>query len=123
MALAAWGYAHYPMIFGIVLFSAGIKKTIPYAFDPLDWATAAALAVGAATFLVGHAVFLRLLHLRGVPHRLIAAGLVLLTIFIGRLDATGQLVAILAIMSISMIIEDLPQIIRSRSTDLGSFGR
>jgi low temperature requirement protein LtrA len=124
MALWAWAYAHFPMIFGIVLFSAGIKKAIPAAFDPLKWNTAAALAVGAALFLVGHAAFLALLRLwRGVPHRLVAAVLVVLTIFIGQLDATAQVVTILAILAGALIIEDLPQVLRSRSTNVHSFGR
>jgi low temperature requirement protein LtrA len=124
MAVWAWGYAHFPMIIGIVLFSAGIKKAIPAAFDPLKWNAAVALAVGAAAFMVGHAVFLMLLRLwHGVAHRLIAAVLVVLTIFIGHVDATAQLVAILVIMAGALIIEDLPQVLRARSTNLHTFGR
>ncbi|GIF48131.1 low temperature requirement protein LtrA [Asanoa ferruginea] len=124
VAVWGWGYAHFPMIIGIVLFSAGIKKAIPAAFDPLKWNAAVALAVGAAAFMIGHAVFLTLLRLwRGVAHRLIAAALVVLTIFIGHIDATAQLVAILAIMAGALILEDLPQVIRSRSTNLHTFGR
>jgi hypothetical protein len=112
------------MIIGIVLFSAGIKKAIPAAFDPLKFNAAAALAVGAAAFMVGHAAFLMLLRIRqGVPHRLIAAVLVVLTIFIGRIDATAQLVAILVIMAGALILEDLPAVLRSRSTNLHTFGR
>jgi low temperature requirement protein LtrA len=124
VAVWGWGYAHFPMIIGIVLFSAGIKKAIPAAFDPLKWNAAAALAVGAAAFMVGHALFLMLLRLwHGVAHRLIAAVLVVLTIFIGHVDATAQLVAILVIMAGALIIEDLPQVLRARSTNLHTFGR
>ncbi|GAA1885858.1 low temperature requirement protein A [Asanoa iriomotensis] len=124
IAVFAWAYAHYPMIIGVVLFSAGIKKAIPAAFDPLKWNAAAALAAGAALFLVGHAAFLMLLKIwRGVPHRLMAAVLSMLTIFIGHIDATAQVVALLAIMAVALIIEDLPQVMRTRTTNLHSFGR
>ncbi|MEV4535330.1 low temperature requirement protein A [Asanoa sp. NPDC049518] len=124
VAIWAFGHAHFPMIIGIVLFSAGIKEAIPAAFEPLEWSGAAALAAGAALFLAGHALFLLVMGLRnGVPHRLVAAALALLTVFIGRIDATAQAGAILAIMAVSLIIEDLPELIRSRSTNLHSFGR
>ena len=124
IAVWAWGYAHYPMIIGIVLFSAGIKKAIPAAFDPLKLDAAVSLAVGAAAFMVGHAIFLMLLRLwHGVAHRLVAAVLVVLTLFIGRIDATAQLVAILAIMAVALILEDLPAVLRTRSTNLHTFGR
>ncbi|MDG4821843.1 low temperature requirement protein A [Asanoa sp. WMMD1127] len=124
IAIWAFGHAHFPMVIGIVLFSAGIKEAIPAAFDPLAWSAAAALAAGAALFLVGHAVFLLILGIRhGVPHRLMAAVLILPTVFIGRIDATAQVLAILAIMSVGLIIEDLPELIRSRSTNLHTFGR
>ncbi len=124
IAIWAFGHAHFPMVVGIVLFSAGIKEAIPAAFDPLEWSGAAALAAGAALFLVGHAVFLLVLGIRhGVPHRLIAAALVLLTVFVGRVDATAQAGVILVIMSVSLIVEDLPELLRSRSTNLHTFGR
>ncbi|GIF78015.1 low temperature requirement protein A [Asanoa siamensis] len=124
IAIWAFGHAHFPMIFGIVLFSAGIKEAIPAAFDPLEWPGAAAMAAGAALYLVGHAVFLLVLKIRqGVPHRLIAAGLVLLTVFVGRVDATVQVLAIFVIMATALIIEDLPMLLRSRSTNLHDFGR
>ena len=42
---------------------------------------------------------------------------------IGHIDATAQVVALLAIMSAALIIEDLPQVLRSRSTNLHTFGR
>ncbi|MEV4623005.1 low temperature requirement protein A [Asanoa sp. NPDC049573] len=124
VAVWAWGYAHFPMIIGIILFSAGIKKAIPAAFDPLKLNAALALAVGAAGFMVGHAAFLMLLRLRqGVIHRLVAAVLVVFTVFIGRIDATAQLVAILVVMAGALIIEDAPAVLRSRSTTLHTFGR
>jgi low temperature requirement protein LtrA len=122
-ALHAWGYAHYPMILGVVVFAAGVKKAVGHAVEPLDWTPAAALAVGAALFLLGHAWFLRVLRIAGVPHRVFAAAGVLATIPLGRVQALVQLAAILVVIATAMIAEDLPQVRRTGSTKIHSFGR
>jgi low temperature requirement protein LtrA len=123
VALRGWGYAHYPMILGIIVLAAGVKKTVGHAFEPLSWAPAVALGVGAALFLLGHAWFLGILHIRGVVHRLAAAAGVLATIPLGHVVAVAQLAAIPLIMATAMIIEDLPLIRSERSTEVHTFGR
>jgi low temperature requirement protein LtrA len=123
VAVRGWGYAHYPMILGIVVLAAGIKKAAGHAFDPLDWAPAVALGVGAALFLLGHASFLRILRIHGVVHRVGAAVAVLATIPLGHVLAVAQLAAIPAVIATAMIIEDLPQVRRSHSTAVHTFGR
>jgi low temperature requirement protein LtrA len=122
-ALRGWGYAHYPMILGIVLFAAGVKKTVGHAFDPLDWATAVALSGGAALFLLGHAWFLGTLGIRGVVHRLGAAAGLLAVIPLGAVVAVAQLVAMPVVMAAAFIIEDIPDVRRARSTEISTFGR
>ncbi|MEV4351032.1 low temperature requirement protein A [Actinoplanes sp. NPDC049596] len=123
LALNAWGYAHYPMLLGILIASVGIKKTVGHAMDPLKWGQALALGGGVALYMVGHAVFLRLLRLHGVYHRLAGAAVVLATIPLGHLSAIAQLVTIVVIMVATAIIEDLPEVKRSGSTAIGDFGR
>jgi low temperature requirement protein LtrA len=124
VALNGWGYAHYPLVLGIVFVSAGVKTTVGHAFDPLDWAPAIALGGGAALFMLGHAWFLRILRLRGVPHRLAAAALCLATIPLAHMLAIAQLVAVPLAMAIPLIIEDIPLVRRSGgSTALHTFGR
>jgi low temperature requirement protein LtrA len=123
LALQAYGYAHYPMLLGIVIASVGIKTTVGHAADALHWGQAAALGGGVAIYLLGHAAFLAQLGLRGVPHRVAAAALVLATIPLGHWIAIAQLVAVPAIMIATAIAEDLPAVRRSGSTALGTFGR
>jgi low temperature requirement protein LtrA len=124
LALRGWGYAHYPMILGIVVLAAGIKKTVGHPFEPQHWGPAVALGGGAALFLLGHALFLRLLRLPGSVHRVVAAMVVLATIPLGHVYAVAQLAAIPLIMAASAIIEDMPEVRRTGgSTAIGDFGR
>jgi low temperature requirement protein LtrA len=122
-ALRGWGYAHYPMILGIVGLAAGVKKTVGHAFDPLDWAPAVALSGGAALFLLGHAWFLSILRIPGTIYRIGAAAGVLAAIPLGPVVAVAQLAAVPLVMAIAMIIEDLPDIRRAHSSEISSFGR
>jgi hypothetical protein len=76
-----------------------------------------------AIYLVGHAAFLWQLGLRGIPHRLIAAVLVLATVPLGHVLAVAQLGAVVAIMVTTAIIEDVPEMRRTGGTAIGDFGR
>lgn len=123
LGIRAWGYAHYPMLLGIVIASAGVKETVGHAVEPLEWAPAVALSGGVALYLAGHALFLTQLRLSGVTHRLVAAAALLATIPLGRLVAIAQLAAIPLIMTVAAIVEDLPLIRRAGPGALGDFGR
>ncbi|MBG0565776.1 low temperature requirement protein A [Actinoplanes aureus] len=123
LALNAWGYAHLPMLVGIVVTAVGIKKTVGHAFEPMHWGPAFALSCGVALYLVGHAVFLRLLHLPGGAYRLATAAAVLATVPLGHLVAVAQLAAIPIIMAAGAIAEDLPRIRREGLSAIGDFGR
>jgi low temperature requirement protein LtrA len=123
LALQAWGYAHYPILLGIVIASVGIKKTVGQSLEPLHWAEALALSGGIAIYLLGHAAFLAQLRLRGVYHRLACAAVVLATIPLGHLRAIFQLVAVVVVMVSAAIIEDIPEVRRTGSTAIGDFGR
>jgi low temperature requirement protein LtrA len=123
LALHGWGYAHFPMILGIVVLAVGIKKTVGHAFEPLHWGQAIALSTGVALYLLGHAWFVRLLRLNGWQHRVVAAALVLAVIPLGHLVAIAQLAAVPLIMAAAAIIEDIPAIRREGSTAIGDFGR
>jgi low temperature requirement protein LtrA len=123
LALHAWGYAHYPMLLGIVVLSVGVKTTVGRAFDPLPWGYAITLSGGVALYALGHATFLGLLRLRGVYHRLACAAAVLAAIPLGHLMAIVQLAVIPLIMVTTAIIEDLPEVRREGTAVLGDFGR
>jgi low temperature requirement protein LtrA len=123
LALNAWGYAHFPMLLGIVVLAVGIKKMVGHAFEEAHWDAALALGGGVALYLLGHAAFLALMRLRGVYHRLAAAALVLATVPLGHVMAIAQLAAIVLIMVGTAITEDLPEVRRTGSTAIGDFGR
>jgi len=123
LALQAWGYAHYPILLGIVIASVGLKKAVGHALDPLPWAETLTLSGGVAVYLLGHAAFLAQLRLRGVYHRLACAAVVLAAVPLGHLRAIYQLVAVVVVMVSAAIIEDIPEVRRSGSTAIGDFGR
>lgn len=123
LAISGWGYAHYPMLLGVVILSVGIKKAAPAQFDGLKGDYAIALGGGVALYQLGHAWFLRLLGLSGVRHRVVAALVVLATIPLGHVSAIAQLAAIPIIMIAAALIEDLPEVRRTGSTAIGNFGR
>jgi low temperature requirement protein LtrA len=123
LALRGWGYAHYPMLLGIVILSVGIKKTVGHAFEGLPWKYAIALSGGVALYQLGHAWFVGMLGLSGRPHRMVAALVVLATIPLGHVSAIAQLAAIPLIMAAAAMVEDLPEWRRSGSTAISDFGR
>jgi low temperature requirement protein LtrA len=123
VALWGWGYAHYPMLLGIIALSAGVKETVGHAFDPLDWAPTTALGAGTALFLLGHAWFLRIVGVPGGGYRLAAAAGVLATIPLGHVMAVAQLAAVPAVMAVALIAEDLPRVRETHSTAIHTFGR
>jgi low temperature requirement protein LtrA len=123
LALHAYGYAHVPMLLGIVVVAVGIHKVVGHAFEALHWGEAITLAGGVALYLAGHAVFLAQLGLRGVRYRLAAAAIVLATIPLGHVIAIAELIAIAVIMSMTAISEDVPEMRRSGRTEISSFGR
>jgi low temperature requirement protein LtrA len=122
-ALHGWGYAHFPMLLGVVALAAGVKKAVGHAFSPLGWAPALALGGGAALFLLGHAWFLRLLRLSGAVHRVAAAVGVLAAVPLGHLLAVAELAVVPAVMAVAMISEDLPRVRRLGTTEVHTFGR
>jgi low temperature requirement protein LtrA len=123
LALHSYGYAHIPMMLGIVVLAVGIHTVVGHAFEALHWGEAITLGGGVALYLVGHASFLWVLGLRGVPHRLAAAAVVLATIPLGHVIAIAQLAAIPIIMATTAIIEDVPELRRTGRTEISSFGR
>jgi low temperature requirement protein LtrA len=123
VAVRAWAYAHFPMVLGIVVLAAGVKKAVGHAFEPLGWGPASAIAVGVALFLLGHAWFLRILRIDGVVHRSVAAAAVLATIPLGHVVAVAQLAVVPLIMATAMIVEDVPRLRRSGNTSIHDFGR
>ncbi len=124
LALNAWGYAHLPMLLGIVVTAVGIKKTLNDAFHALHWDAALALGGGVALYLAGHAIFLRLLKLPGASYRLVVAVLCLATAPLGHYLAIAQLGAVAVVLAAGAITEDIPRVRRAGLANaIGDFGR
>jgi low temperature requirement protein LtrA len=106
----AYYWAHLLILLGIVCVAAALERAIGHAYDPLDFARALALGGGAALFLVGHALFRRILKLPLHPWRALAAVLALATIPLGtEISALAQLGALAAALGICLALEGEPQ--------------
>jgi low temperature requirement protein LtrA len=98
VAMAAYGYAHYPILLGVVVLAAGVKKSIGHAFEPLHLPVALALGAGVALFLVGDVLFRRALRIGRPGYRLVAAALALVTVPVGLVVAAAQLVGLFLVL-------------------------
>jgi low temperature requirement protein LtrA len=106
MALYVYGFAHYPLLLGIVLLAAGLKKAIGHAVEPLEAGPALALACGAALFLVGCVAIRRLLRTGPTGSRAVTALLMLPTAAVGvATAAVGQLAALAFLLGAAVVAE------------------
>jgi low temperature requirement protein LtrA len=118
MALHGWAYAHYPMLLGIIVVAAGVKKAVPQAFEPLKFPYALAIGGGVALFLLGHVWFRRVVRLHGGGiggdgFRLAGAAAALLSIPLGLVVAVAQLAVFPVLLTIALTVYG---IMRSRAT-------
>jgi low temperature requirement protein LtrA len=93
-ALWGYGYAHYPLLLGIVALAAGVKKEIGHAFEPVSIGVAVALGAGVALFLVGELLFRRVLRLGRPWYRIACVVVALATIPLGLVYGLLQLAAL-----------------------------
>jgi low temperature requirement protein LtrA len=106
MAVQAYGYAHYALLFGIVVIAAGIKGAIGHAWDPLTLPQAVTLAGGLTLFLAGDVAFRKILGIEGVRYRAIGAVAMLATIPLGLLTAVTEMLGLI-ILTIAMLVLEL----------------
>jgi low temperature requirement protein LtrA len=103
IALEGFGVAHYFLLLGVVLASAGIKKAIGHAYDPLETAQALVLGGGVALFLAADVAFRRVLGLGRSLHRAVAALLALATVPLGsEVAAVAQLAALVVLLAVAL---------------------
>jgi low temperature requirement protein LtrA len=106
LANNAYFYAFIPMLVGVIVIAAGVKKSIGHVGDPLDAGPALALAGGVALYLAGDVAFRRVLGIRPVGHRAAAALVALATLPLGvRLAAGVQLVGLVAVLVATIAAE------------------
>ena len=105
-ALRSYGYAHLPILFGIVALAAGVKKAMGHAFDRLTVPQALVLGGGVALFLLGDVWFRRELAIGRQRYRALGAAAALATVPLGHWLATAQLLALLAVLVVMLATED-----------------
>jgi low temperature requirement protein LtrA len=91
VAMAAYGYAHYPILLGVVVLAAGVKRAMGAVFTSLPLVVALALGGGVALFLLGDLAFRRAVRIGRPWYRLGAAGLALATVPLGPVRTAAQL--------------------------------
>jgi low temperature requirement protein LtrA len=105
MALNGYFYSHIPMLIGVVVMAAGVKRSIG---QPGHAAPAAALALagGVALFLAGTIAFRAAMRIGPHAIRSAAAVATLATTVIGALFAVeAQLVALIAVLGLMLVAE------------------
>jgi low temperature requirement protein LtrA len=109
VALAAFGWAHYFLLLGIVVVAAGVKKAVGHAFDHLTFGQALALAGGLAIYLLGDVAFRRVLRIGRLRYRAIGAVLALATIPVGLAYAGAQIALLIVLLVAVLTVEDRAQ--------------
>jgi low temperature requirement protein LtrA len=105
VAMRAYGYAHYVLLLGIVVFAAGVKKAIGHAADHLTLREALVLAGGLALYLLGDASFRRVLAIGRMRYRAFGAVLALATVPLGLVLAAGQMAALVVLLMAMLYLE------------------
>jgi low temperature requirement protein LtrA len=106
MAHIAYFYAYIPMLLGVIVIAAGVKRSIGHVTEQLGTGPALALAGGVAIYLAGDVAFRRTLGIRPVGYRAAAALAALATVLLGVWVAAGvQLVALVAVLVAALAAE------------------
>ncbi|HEU4397729.1 MAG TPA: low temperature requirement protein A [Actinomycetota bacterium] len=106
LANNAYFYAYIPMLLGVIVIAAGVKRSIGHVTDQLEPGVALALAGGVAIYLAGDVAFRRTLGIRPVGYRAVAAVAALGTVVLGlRLTAGVQLVGLVAVLVATLAAE------------------
>ncbi|WP_329125477.1 low temperature requirement protein A [Streptomyces sp. NBC_01465] len=99
LTMAAYYYCFVPMLLGVAVLAAGVKKSIGHLPEHLPAGPAVALAGGIALFLAGNVAFRAVLHIRPLGFRAAATAAVLATIPLGTgVSALVQLCALVVVL-------------------------
>ena len=104
-ALHAFGFAHYPLLFGVVLFAAGVKKATLHAAEHVHLSQALLLGGGVAVFLLADVWFRRVLRIGVLRWRIAGALLALLTVPLGLKYTLEQMLALAVVLGLVLVAE------------------
>lgn len=100
VALHAYGFAHYPLLFAIVVFAAGVKKAM------VDNSKGALLlGGGVALFLLSDVWFRRVLRIGTLKYRLLGVAAAALTVPLGLKFTLGQMLALAIVLGLVLVAE------------------
>jgi len=106
VALHAFGWAHVPLLYGIIAVAAGVKKATGHADEHIYLAQALVLGGGVAVFLLGDVIFRAILRLGMIRYRFMAAVAALATIPLGvAFSAILQLLGLVLVMTALLVVE------------------
>jgi low temperature requirement protein LtrA len=109
-ALIAYGYAHLPLLLGILTIASAERRGFEHPFAEVSWTRAAILAGGVLLFLAGGVVLRRELALGRSRARLAAAVVGLGTIPLGAtVSPTAQVGALVALLVLTIAYERSPK--------------
>lgn len=106
LALAAFFSAHVPMLLGLILIAAAVKKTIVHPYEPLATAPSVALAGGVALYLGGIAWDHRILKIGPQRFHCTAALLAVLAIPMGHSESALAEVILLGVLIGAALLSD-----------------
>lgn len=106
LGMRAYYYSFIPMLLGIAILSAGIKKAIGHLGEALPTPAAVALAGGVAIFLCGDLCFRGSLRISPMCFRAVGAVAVLATIPLAHASAAVQLLGLTIVMVLMLVAEE-----------------
>lgn len=105
-ALTVYGYGHYALLLGVLLFAAGVKSAVAHPADRLDAAQACSLAGGLALFLATNVVTRFTFRIHPNSYRVGAVLSLAATIPLGMLaSALAEVAAIVAVLTVAGVME------------------
>jgi low temperature requirement protein LtrA len=104
-ALHAFGFAHWPLLFGVAAFAAGVKKAIVYASGHVYLEQALLLGGGVAVFLLADVWFRRLLRIGVLRWRALGAAAALASVALGVRSTLAQLMALALLLGAVLLLE------------------
>ena len=109
LALAAYYFAHIPILLGIVAAAAGIHAAVAHPSLPAGWRAASALAGGVALFLLGMAAFRRALRIDSPWSRVAAALASVASVPLGALGSAWAHLAVVLSVVVLLLIATRPR--------------
>ena len=119
LAMAAYYYSFIPMLLGVALLAAGVKRAIGHLVHPLPLAPAVALAGGVALFLAGNVSFRAALRIAPLRFRVAAVVAASATVPLGLWTPLAQFLGLTLVLVAMLLLEARARVGRRADTASG----